>query len=140
MLSEKNLNPFKEAFQGQLIQPGEPEYEEGRKVWNGMIDKRPALIARCTGAADVIEAVNFAREHEFVTAVRDGGHNVAGFATCDGGLVIDLSPMKGIHVDVVERKARAQGGVIWQEFDHETQAFSGWQQPAGWSVRPVSQA
>lgn len=82
-----------------MIRPSDSAYEDARRVWNGLINKRPALIARCTGVADVIEAVIFARENDLLVAVRGGGHNVAGNAVCDGGLVIDLSPMKGIRVD-----------------------------------------
>ena len=88
-----------------------------------MIDKRPGLIARCAGTADVLEAVRFAASHGLLVSVRGGGHNVAGTAACEGGLMIDLSPMKGIHVDPAARTAWAQPGVLWQDFDHETQAF-----------------
>jgi FAD/FMN-containing dehydrogenase len=88
-----------------------------------MIDKRPALIARCEGAADVGEAVRFAGAHEMLVSVRGGGHNVVGTAVCDGGLMIDLSPMKGIRVDPVARTAWAQPGLLWQDFDRETQAY-----------------
>lgn len=114
---------LQQQMRGQVILPSHPEYDEARRVWNGMIDKYPALIARCTGVADVITAVNFAREHDLLVAVRGGGHNVAGHATCDGGLVIDLSPMKGIHVDPDKRVARAEAGVTWGELDRETQVF-----------------
>ncbi|CAG0966445.1 partial 6-hydroxy-D-nicotine oxidase, partial [Anaerolineae bacterium] len=114
---------LQQQMRGQVILPEHPEYDEARRVWNGMIDKYPALIARCTGVADVIAAVNFAREHDLLVAVRGGGHNVAGHATCDGGLVIDLSPMKGIHVDPDKRVARVEGGVTWGELDRETQVF-----------------
>ena len=88
-----------------------------------MIDKRPALIARCTGVADVRLGIAFARSHDLRVAIRCGGHNAAGHATCDGGVVLDLSPMKGIRVDAVERRVRAQGGVLWREFDRETQVY-----------------
>jgi FAD/FMN-containing dehydrogenase len=114
---------FAEIFRGQLIQPGDAEYDEARRVWNAMIDKRPALIARCAGTADVVAAVKFARSQDLRVAVRGGGHNVAGNAVCDGGLVIDLSPMKGIQVDPVKRTAHAQPGVIWGELDRETQRY-----------------
>lgn len=114
---------LQEQMRGQVILPSHPEYDEARRVWNGMIDKYPALIARCTGVADVMAAVKFAREHDLLVAVRGGGHNVAGHATCDGGLVIDLSPMKGIHVDPEKRIARAEPGVTWGELDRETQVF-----------------
>jgi FAD/FMN-containing dehydrogenase len=106
---------------GQVITPGDALYDRARRVWNGMIDKHPGVIVRCTGTADVVAAVNVAREHDLPLAVRGGGHNVAGNAICNDGLVIDLSPMKGIQVDPLKRTARAQGGVIWGELDRETQ-------------------
>ena len=110
-------------FRGAVIRPGDAPYDAQRRIWNGAIDRRPALIARCTGAADVRAAVGFARERELVVAVRGGGHNVAGTAVCDGGIVIDLSPMKGMWVDPRARVATAQPGLLWGEFDHETQPF-----------------
>ena len=110
-------------FRGALIGPGDPQYDAARAVWNGAIDRHPALIARCTGSADVRAAVRFARERDLLVAVRGGGHNVAGSAVCDGGLVIDLSPMKGLWVDPARRTARAQPGLLWGEFDREAQAF-----------------
>jgi FAD/FMN-containing dehydrogenase len=110
-------------FGGELIRPGDPQYDAARAVWNGAIDRRPGLIARCTGATDVRAAVRFARERDLRVAVRGGGHNVAGTAVCDGGLVIDLSPMKGLWVDPAGRTALAQAGLLWGEFDRETQAF-----------------
>lgn len=110
-------------MRGQLLRGGDAGYEEARRVWNGMIDKRPALIARCSGVADVRVALEFARTHGYPLAVRGGGHNVAGRAVCDGGLMVDLSPMKGIRVDPSTRTAHAQAGVTWGEFDRETQAF-----------------
>jgi FAD/FMN-containing dehydrogenase len=109
------------TFTGQLLQPSDPSYEEVRKVHNGLVDKRPALIARCQGVADIIEAVKLARTWKLEAAVRGGGHNVAGRATVDDGLMIDLSLMKGILVDPKTRTARAQGGVTWREFNRETQ-------------------
>lgn len=122
-LNHAAIREFERQFSGQLIRPQDDEYEQARRVWNGLIDRYPALIARCTGVSDVIAAVNFARENDVLVAVRGGGHNVAGTATCDGGLVIDLSPMKGIHVDPDARIARAQAGVTWGELDRETQRF-----------------
>jgi FAD/FMN-containing dehydrogenase len=109
------------TFAGQLLQPTDLDYEEARKVHNGLVDKRPALIARCRGVADIVEAVHLAHTLNLEVAVRGGGHNVAGRATIDGGLMIDLSLMKGIHVDAKTRTARAQGGVTWGEFNRETQ-------------------
>ena len=105
-----------------LLRPDESGYDEVRRVHNGMIDRRPALIARCLGSAEIVDAVNFARTHGLELAVRGGGHNVAGRAVCDDGLMLDMSLMKGIHVDPVRRTARAQGGVTWREFNRETQA------------------
>jgi FAD/FMN-containing dehydrogenase len=112
------------TFTGQILQPGNPGYEDTRRVHNGLIDKRPALIAQCRGVADIVETVTLARTQNLEAAVRGGGHNVAGRATVDGGLMIDLSLMKGIHVDPKGRTARAQGGVNWGEFNRETQLHS----------------
>src|ERR1700682_3462499 len=112
---------FSGTFSGQLLRPADAGYEEARRVHNGLVDKRPALIARCRGVADVVDAVNLTRKLGLEVAVRGGGHNVAGRATIDGGLVIDLAPMKGIHVDPKGRTGRAQGGVTWAELNRETQ-------------------
>ncbi|HMJ85911.1 MAG TPA: FAD-binding oxidoreductase [Vicinamibacterales bacterium] len=109
------------SFTGRLLRPTDPEYDDVRRVHNGLIDKRPAIIARCRGAADVVDAVLLARKLGLAISVRGGGHNVAGRATIDDGLMIDLSPMKGIQVDAIARTARAQGGVLWREFNRETQ-------------------
>src|SRR5437588_6037426 len=109
------------TFGGQLLKPSDVDYDDARKVHNGLIDKRPALIARCRGTADVVDAVNFARMHGLEVAVRGGGHNVAGRATIDGGLMIDLAPMKGIHVDLKRCLARAEGGATWADLNRETQ-------------------
>jgi FAD/FMN-containing dehydrogenase len=122
-LGEATVQELRDALRGELVLPGDPAYDEARSVWNGMIDRRPALIARCTGTSDVIAAIGFARSEGLTVAVRGGGHNVAGNATCDGGLVIDLSPMKGVQVDAEARTVKAQGGVTWGELDSETQAF-----------------
>ena len=111
------------SFAGQVLTPREEGYDDARMVWNASIQRYPALIARCGGVADVLAAVRFAREHELLVAVRGGGHNIAGNGTCDGGLVIDLSPMKGVRVDPVARRVHAQGGLVWGELDRETQAF-----------------
>ena len=123
VLEEGAVEEFKASLRGQLLRPGDDGYDAARKVWNGMFDRRPALIARCAGTADVINAVNFARDNKLLVAVRGGGHSFPGHSVCDGGLVIDLSPMKGMRVDPAARTARAQPGVKWIEFDHETQAF-----------------
>jgi FAD/FMN-containing dehydrogenase len=111
------------AFQGQQFRPGDDGYDDARAVYNGMVDKRPGLVARCSGVADVVEAVRVARERGLSLAVRCGGHNVAGNAVCDDGIQIDLRGMKGVHVDPVAKTARANGGVTWGEFDRETQLF-----------------
>jgi FAD/FMN-containing dehydrogenase len=121
--TEVDAGTLREQLRGQVLVPGDEGYDQARRVWNAAIDRRPAMIARCTGAADVIAAVRFARERSLLTAVRGGGHNVAGLGTCDGGLVIDCSPMKGIRVDPSRRLVVAQAGVLWGELDRETQAF-----------------
>lgn len=108
-------------FSGQLLKPADEDYENARKVHNGLVDKRPALIARCRGVADVVDAIGLARKLGLEVAVRGGGHNVAGRATVEGGLMIDLAPMKGIHVDPTMRTVLAQGGVTWAELNRETQ-------------------
>src|SRR5512138_2034253 len=109
------------SFTGQLLQREDAAYDASRRVHNGLINKYPTIIARCAGAADIVDALALARTLDLEVAVRGGGHNVAGRATIDGGLLVDLSPMKGIHVDVDARTARAQGGVLWKEFNRETQ-------------------
>src|SRR6266498_1179417 len=111
------------SFRGPLVRPSDPTYDWDRNIWNGSIDRHPALIARCAGVADVMAAVKFARRTGLEVAVRGGGHSFPGQSTCDGGLVIDLGPMKGIRVDPEARTARAQAGVLLGELDHETQAF-----------------
>lgn len=123
LLAENEIAAFRGRLTGSLYGPDDPNYEAARSVWNGMIDRRPALIARCIGVADVVEAVKFARQHDLLVAVRGGGHNVAGTGTVDGGLVIDLSPMKAIRVDPAMRMARAEGGANWGELDRATQAY-----------------
>ena len=104
---------FREQLAGELLTPGDREYDAARQIWNAMIDRRPALIARCTRHEDVQHAVAFAREHDLLLSIRGGGHNIAGLALCDGGLTIDLSRMKAVDVDVARKTARAQGGVTW---------------------------
>src|ERR671933_2434295 len=122
-LEETAVQEFAANFRGELLRREDEGYDNARGVFNSMIDRYPALIARCTGVADVIAAVNFARDNELVVAVRGGGHSVPGYAVCEGGIVIDLSPMSGIWVDPDARTARAQAGVSWGEFDRETQQF-----------------
>jgi FAD/FMN-containing dehydrogenase len=125
-VSQARLDPTALAdlstrFTGVLLRPDGAGYEDARRVHNGLIDKRPALIAQCRGTADVADAIRFARAQGLEVAVRGGGHNVAGRAVCDAGLMVDLALMKGIHVDPVRRTVRAQGGVTWREFNRETQ-------------------
>lgn len=123
MLNDAAIARLRANLDGDLIQPSDPRYEEVRKVFNGMIDKRPALIVRCAAVADVIAAVELARETNMPAAVRGGGHGVTGNALCDDGLVIDLSAMKRVRVDPGNQTARAEGGTTWGDFDRETQAF-----------------
>jgi hypothetical protein len=117
------MDELRKIVRGDVITPDDAEYDSARKLWNGMIDKHPLAIVRCTGPADVMEVVHFARERSIPVSVRGGGHNVAGKALRDGALAIDLSPMHGIRVDAASKTARAQGGAIWQAFDRETLAF-----------------
>ncbi|MGZ8562226.1 MAG: FAD-binding oxidoreductase [Candidatus Limnocylindria bacterium] len=119
-LSDSALDSLREAFRGELIRPIDPGYEEARQVWNGVVDRRPAIVARCTGTADVVAAVRFARAEGLEIAVRGGGHSVAGHGTVNGGLVIDLSPMRGVRVDPDARRAWVQGGAMLGQLDHET--------------------
>src|SRR5918912_1466444 len=123
ILPQATIQEFKAALRGDLLQPGDPGYDAARKVFNIMIDRHPALIARCAGSADVIAAVTFARQHELLVAVRGGGHHVAGNSVCDGGLVIDLSRMKGLRIDPLRRTARAEAGLTWGELNHDLQTF-----------------
>lgn len=120
---DKAVTAFHARLRGDLLRSGDPGYDDARSVWNAMIDRRPAMIARCAGAADVIASVRFARDHGLLVSVRGGGHNVAGLAVCDGGLMIDLSPMQGIRIDPDAMTGRVEPGVVWEEFDRETQAF-----------------
>src|SRR5262245_30736176 len=118
-----DIASFVSGIRGAVLRRETPGYDEARSVWNGMIDRRPALIVRCSGAADIIACVRFARDLGLPLAVRGGGHNVAGSAVCDDGLVVDLSAMKGIDVEPSLRSVRVQPGVLWGELDRETQAF-----------------
>ncbi len=117
------LDTFRARLRGPLLLSGDEGYDEARTVWNALIDHRPALIARCSGAADVVAAVQFARQHDLRVSIKGGGHGVAGKAVCDGGLMIDLSRMKSIRVDPVARIVRAEPGVLGTDLDRETQAF-----------------
>jgi FAD/FMN-containing dehydrogenase len=116
------VEAFKATLRGPVLLPGDPGYDEARSIWNGMIDRRPALIVRCAGTADVVAAVGFARENGLPLAVRGGGHNIAGSALCDDGLVIDLSGMRDVHVDPRSRLAWVGGGALLSDVDHETQS------------------
>src|SRR5690606_29037909 len=122
-LPEADVQAFAQSLRGQLIRRGDPDYDEARKVYNAMIDKHPLIIARCVDVADVIESVNFAREHGLLLAVRSGGHNGAGLGVCDDGLVIDLSEMNSVRVDPEARTARVEAGATLGDVDHATHAF-----------------
>src|SRR5690242_6521536 len=122
-LNDVDVQTFRATLRGTLLQPNDDAYEAARKVYNAMIDKRPALIAQCADVADVIAAVNFARDHHLLLAVRGGGHNGPGLGTCDGGLVIDLGRMKGIRVDPDAWAVRVEGGCVWGDVDHATHPF-----------------
>lgn len=124
VIEEAELDDLRMKMRGPLLRAGDPGYNEARVIFNGMFDRRPALIVRCRGAADVMDAVQFARRHHLLTAVRGGGHSVAGNSMCDGGMVIDLSQMNSVVVDRAARVARVQGGATWADVDRETQAFS----------------
>jgi len=120
------VNPeqaFVDGVRGEVVRPGDAGYDEARAIWNGLIDRKPALIVQCTGTADVVDAVNYAREHDVLLSIRGGGHNVAGNAVNDGGIVIDLSRMRGVYVDPATGIVRAQGGATWGDADRETQLF-----------------
>jgi FAD/FMN-containing dehydrogenase len=114
---------LRDEFAGQIVEPADPDYDAARAVWNGMVDRYPALVARCEATSDVISAVRFAREQDLVVAVRGGGHSMGGFSTCDGGIVIDTSRMHGARVDPDRRVARVKGGSLLGELDHEAQRF-----------------
>lgn len=123
MISPSAMEKFRTSLRGPSYYPGEPGYDAARKIHNAMIDRHPAIIAQCAGVADVISAVKFAREQRIAASVRGTGHNVAGLSLCDDGIVIDLSTMKGIHVNPAARTARAEAGVTWAELNHELQTF-----------------
>src|SRR5437868_3019853 len=124
------VDQLKSSFRGDIIQPTDATYESARKVNNGMIDKRPRLIARCVNVADVMAAVEFGRENGLLTAIRGGGHNGAGLGTVDDGLVVDLSRMRGIRVNPATKTVRVEGGCVWGDVDHATHAF-GMATPSG---------
>jgi FAD/FMN-containing dehydrogenase len=122
-VSDEAITALAQVLRGRLVQPSDADYDTARAVWNGMVDRHPALIVRCAGVADVVTSVNFAKEHDLLLAVRGGGHNAAGNAVCDDGLVIDLSLMKNVRVDPLAQTVQAEGGVTIGELDHESQAF-----------------
>ena len=122
-LSSEALGALESGFRGRLIGEAHQEYDEARRVWNGFIDKRPGMIAKCSCLADVVVAVNFARDHNVLLSVRGGGHNVSGSAVCDGGLVIDLSEMRAVRVDRKTNSVHVQGGATLADIDRETQFF-----------------
>lgn len=122
-IDEARLETLTAEFSGVMLRPGDDGYEEARSTYNGLIDKRPALIARCLNTADVLDAVNLGREQGLEISIRGGGHSVAGKALTDGGLMIDLSLMRGIHVDPVRRTVRAQGGATWNDYNRATATF-----------------
>src|SRR6266576_1319528 len=123
MLNENAIADFKANLRGGLIEPGDKDYDEARKVHNGMIHKKPRLIARCADVADVISSVNFGRENDLLVSIRGGGHNAGGLGVCDDGLVIDLSPIKYVRVDPKKRTVVVGGGTLWGDVDHATHAF-----------------
>jgi FAD/FMN-containing dehydrogenase len=123
ILKDKTINNFKSSLRGEMLLAGDDGYEDARKIWNGMFDKKPAIIVRCVGTSDIIKAVNLARDNKLLVAVKGGGHNVAGNAVCDGGIVIDLSLMKSVHVDLKSKTARVEPGCLLSDADQETQIF-----------------
>ncbi|HEX9666052.1 MAG TPA: FAD-binding oxidoreductase [Thermodesulfobacteriota bacterium] len=129
-VQDKTIEEFKSKLRGELIRRGDEQYDEARKVYNAMIDKKPGLIARCVDAADVISAVNFARDNDMLVSIRGGGHNVGGFGICNDGLAIDLSPIKYTRLDPSERTVRVGAGCTWGDVDHATHQF-GLAIPAG---------
>ncbi|MGH9174421.1 MAG: FAD-binding oxidoreductase, partial [Vicinamibacterales bacterium] len=122
-LDDEAREGFRGCLRGRLLLPGEEGYDAARAIWNGMIDKRPALIVQPAGVADVISAVTFARDRDLLLAIKSGGHNVAGNGLCDDGLLLDMSSMRAVHVDPRAQTAYVEGGALWGDFDHETAAF-----------------
>jgi FAD/FMN-containing dehydrogenase len=122
-LNEAMIANLKATLRGRVVQPSEPDYDAVRRIYNAMIDKRPAAIAQCADVADVITTVRFAAEHGVLLAVRGGGHNGAGLGTCDGGVVLDLSRMRGVRVDPRPRTVRVEGGATWGDVDHASHPF-----------------
>src|ERR1022692_1744119 len=129
-MQQEAVNEFKAQLRGDLIEPTDAGYEKERKVYNAMISRKPRLIAKCADVADVLTAVNFGRKHDLRVSIRGGGHNAGGLGVCDDGLVIDLSPIKYVHVDPKKKTVLAGGGALWRDVDHATHAF-GFAVPAG---------
>ena len=123
MLNENSIADFKRNLRGRLIGPGDEDYDEARKVYNGMIHKKPRLIARCADVADVICSINFGRDNDLLVAIRGGGHNAGGLGICDDGLVIDLVPIKYTRIDPAARTITVGGGCVWGDVDHATHVF-----------------
>src|SRR5256886_7283841 len=123
MTNEDSIADFKRNLRGRLIEPGDKDYDEARKVYNGMIHKKPRLVARCADVADVIRSVNFGRENDLLVAIRGGGHNAGGLGICDDGLVIDLASIKYTRVDPAARTVTVGGGCVWGDVDHATHVF-----------------
>ena len=126
----QSIEQLKGAIRGEVIEPTHANYHSARKVYNGMIDKRPRFIVKCTDVADVMAAVKFGVDNKLLTAIRGGGHNGAGLGTCDDGLVIDLSRMKGIRISPADKTVRVEAGCVWGDVDHATHAF-GMATPSG---------
>ena len=122
-LSARDVEDLRAGLRGELIQPGDPGYDTARRLWNAAFDRKPALIVRCAGAADVVRAVSFAAGHDLLTAVRGGGHSLSGQSGCDGGIVIDVSPMRAVEVDPLAKRARVEAGALLGQLDREAQAF-----------------
>src|SRR5439155_9150282 len=123
MLNKNSIADFKRDLRGRLIEPGDKDYDEARKVNNGMIHKKPRLIARCADVADVIRSINFGRDNDLLVAIRGGGHNAGGLGICDDGLVIDLAPIKYTRIDPAARTITVGGGCVWGDVDHATHVF-----------------
>ena len=122
-IGEATIAEFTGGLRGTAIRPGDQDYDSARSIWNGAHDRQPALIVRCAGVADVMRTVDFARSEGLTLAVRGGGHSIPGFSTVDGGIVLDLSSMKGVRVDPEARRVAAEAGCLWSDLDAETQQF-----------------
>ena len=137
-LNQDTLDGLKMRLRGPVLVPGDVSYEESRTVWNAMIDRKPAVVARCIGVADVIACVQFAREHKLLLCIKGGGHNIAGLATADGAMMLDMSLMRGVWVDTQGKVAHAQVGCLLGDVDRETQVHGGWPPSSVSSRSPAS--